>query len=155
MEIIGTRIMEIRERTARRLRVNSPADALRALGRFARKRTEHFLVLTLTAAHDVIGVRIVSVGILNASPAHPREVFWWAISDNAQALIVAHNHPSGNCTPSEEDRRMTARLQEAGRLMGIEVLDHIIVGPRGYFSFQEESVGAPLTGSCTLGPART
>ena len=129
--------MEIRERRARRIRVTSPADAAHALRAYARKRTEHFLVLTLSAAHEVLGVRIVSIGILNSSPVHPREVFWWAIRDNAQSVIIAHNHPSGNCEPSAEDREMTARLKEAGKLMGIEVLDHIIFGARGYYSFQE------------------
>lgn len=129
--------MEIRERRARRIRVACPADAVRALRAYARKRTEHFLVLTLSAAQEVLGVRIVSIGILNSSPVHPREVFWWAIRDNAQSVIIAHNHPSGNCEPSAEDREMTARLKEAGKLMGIEVLDHIIFGARGYYSFQE------------------
>ena len=123
--------MELRERRTKRVRIGSPADAFLALRPFARKRTEHFLVLTLSAALEVIGIRIVAIGILTSSPVHPREVFWWAIQDNAQAVIVAHNHPSGVCEPSAEDRDMTARLREAGRLMGIEVLDHIIFSPRG------------------------
>jgi DNA repair protein RadC len=137
VEIVATRIMEVRERKARRVRIGSPADAVRALCPYARKRTEHFLVLTLSAVHEVIGIRIVSIGTLNSSPVHPREVFWWAIRDNAQSVIVAHNHPSGICDPSAEDREMTVRLGEAGKLMGIEVLDHIIFSARGYYSFQE------------------
>jgi DNA repair protein RadC len=142
VEIIATRIMELRERRTKRVRVGSPADAFLALRPFARKRTEHFLVLTLSAALEVIGIRIVAIGILNSSPVHPREVFWWAIQDNAQAVIVAHNHPFGVCEPSAEDRDMTVRLRQAGRLMGIEVLDHIIFSPRGYFSFQEHAAGS-------------
>jgi DNA repair protein RadC len=142
------------------MRVGSPADAVRALRPYARKRMEHFLVLTLSAVHEILGIRIVSIGILDSSPVHPREVFWWAIRDNAQSVIVAHNHPSGNCAPSEEDREMTARLKEAGKLMGIEVLDHIIFGARGYYSFQEGTMrppaeGAHVTAPCIPGRART
>jgi DNA repair protein RadC len=146
MEIVATRIMEVRERKARRMRIGSPADAVRALRPYARKRTEHFLVLTLSAVHEVIGIRIVSIGTLTSSPVHPRDVFWWAIADNAQSVIVAHNHPSGSCDPSAEDREMTARLRDAGRLMGIEVLDHIIFSARDSYSFKEGGAASPAQG---------
>ena len=132
--------MDVRERKIRRLRISSPADAYRALLPYARKRNEHFLVLTLSAAHEVIGIRIVSIGLLNNSLVHPREVFWWAIRDNAESVIAAHNHPSGDMEPSAEDREMTARLMQAGNIMGIRVLDHIIFGRKGYYSCQEGAV---------------
>jgi DNA repair protein RadC len=132
--------MEVWERKIPRLRICSSSDAYRALHPYAHKRTEHFLVLTLSAIHEVIGIRIVSAGLLNSSLAHPREVFWWAIKDNAESVIVAHNHPSDNLEPSAEDREMTVRLMQAGTLMGIQVLDHIIFGRKGYYSSQAEKI---------------
>lgn len=92
------------------------------------KPKEHFVVIALNARRESLGVVIVSVGTLSASLVHPREVFAPALLLNAAALIVAHNHPSGDPSPSAEDREVTRRLQRAGELMGVPVVDHVIVG---------------------------
>jgi DNA repair protein RadC len=103
---------------------------------------EHFVVLLLDQKNQVIGIHTVSVGSLTASIVHPREVYKVAILRNAAAIICGHNHPSGDCQPSREDRALTARLVEAGKLLGIAVLDHVIIGDgtSSYFSFADEGL---------------
>jgi DNA repair protein RadC len=98
---------------------------------------ERFLVLLLDGRHRVLGEATVSQGTLTASLVHPREVFGPAIRRSAAALVLVHNHPSGDPAPSAEDRSVTARLREAGELLGIRVVDHVIVAERGYHSFDE------------------
>lgn len=118
-------------------------DAYDALRPYGMKDQEYFLVLILDGAHRVTEVVEVSKGILNKTVVHPREVFRAAIKANAAAIIIAHNHPSGQLVPSEEDCGLTKRLGQAGEVVGIAVLDHIILGHSGYFSFLES--GKPLT----------
>jgi DNA repair protein RadC len=102
---------------------------------------EHFVVLFLNRKNKIVGLHTVSVGSLTASVVHPREVFKAAILANCSAIVAGHNHPSGNPQPSQEDRVLTTRLAEAGRLLGIQLLDHIIVGDeRQYFSFADEGL---------------
>jgi DNA repair protein RadC len=103
---------------------------------------EHFVVLLLDRKNQLIGINTVSIGSLTASVVHPREVYKVAILSNAAAIICAHNHPSGDPQPSQEDRALTARLVVAGKLLGIDVLDHIIVGDESkrYFSFADEGL---------------
>ena len=102
---------------------------------------EHFVVLLLNQKNRVIGVHTVSVGSLSASVVHPRETFKAAILANAAAIICGHNHPSGDCQPSREDRAITTRLVESGKLLGISVLDHVIIGDENkYFSFADEGL---------------
>jgi DNA repair protein RadC len=115
--------------------ITSPADAYQAVKRFAKKRQKHFLVLTLNAVYEVIRRYVMTVGLVNRTLVHPREVFFPAIRNNAVAIVAAHNHPSGNVTPSPEDNVTTGLLQRAGELLGIPVLDHIIIGKHGYYSF--------------------
>ena len=103
---------------------------------------ESFFVLLLDARHRVLGFRVVSTGSLQSAPVHPREVFVTAIREGAAALVIAHNHPSGDPTPSPEDRAVTERLREVGELVGIEVLDHVVVGEERFFSFADESFHA-------------
>lgn len=105
--------------------------------RLGQERRESFHVLLLDARHRLIGEEVVSIGTLTASLVHPREVFREAIRAAAAALLVVHNHPSGDPTPSAEDRRVTDRLRSAGELLGIRVVDHVIVSPGGHFSFRE------------------
>jgi len=119
-------------------KISNPADAYKTLTRYHRKRKEHFLVLTLDGNHNVIRVIIVSIGIANRTLVHPREVFIPAIKDNSCAIILAHNHPSGNIEPSLEDKEITTRLCKAGEILGISVLDHMIITKNGYYSFLEE-----------------
>jgi DNA repair protein RadC len=102
---------------------------------------EHFVVMLLGQKNQVIGLHTVSIGSLTASIVHPRECFTPAILCNAASIICGHNHPSGDCQPSREDRALTQRLVEAGKLLGISVLDHIIIGGEGrYFSFADENL---------------
>ncbi len=101
---------------------------------------EHFVVMMLTSSKAIIGVETISIGTLNNSLVHPREVFKQAIRNSASTVILAHNHPSGDCTPSGEDIRITKRLVEAGKIIGIEVIDHVIVGEDSYYSFCENGL---------------
>lgn len=103
---------------------------------------EEFVALLLNARHRVTHAHIISRGSLNGTTVHPREVFKAAVLANAHALVVGHNHPSGDCQESKEDKAITQRLREAGTLLGIEVLDSIIVTPHGaYYSFSDGQVG--------------
>ena len=99
---------------------------------------EQFLVACLDAKHAIIGVNVVSIGSLTLSIVHPREVFKAAILLNSAAIICAHNHPSGDPAPSAEDRVLTTRLREAGDLIGITILDHIILGEDRIYSFADQ-----------------
>jgi DNA repair protein RadC len=101
------------------------------------ERRESFFVLLLDGRHRILSFRVVSTGSLQSSVVHPREVFAPAIREGAAAIVVAHNHPSGDPTPSAEDRDVTERLREVGQLVGIEVLDHVVVGVERYFSFAD------------------
>jgi DNA repair protein RadC len=106
--------------------------------RLADEPVEVFCVLCLTTKSDLIAYHEISRGSLNASIVHPREVFKPAVLSNAAAVIISHNHPSGDPTPSPEDLVITRRLREAGRLMGIEVVDHIVIGQQGrFYSYQQ------------------
>lgn len=98
---------------------------------------EYLLVLSVDSKGRPLAVEIVSIGTVNATLAEPREIFKHAILANAAGIILAHNHPSGDCTPSEEDTVMTERVKEAGKLLSIQLKDHVIIGD-GYFSFYEE-----------------
>jgi DNA repair protein RadC len=101
---------------------------------------EQFRIVLLDAKNHVLGVRVVSVGSLSSSIVHPREIFKEAIARSSAAIILVHNHPSGDPTPSREDVEVTRRLVEAGRLLGIEVLDHVVVGDNKYVSFKEKGI---------------
>ncbi|HBE45050.1 MAG TPA: hypothetical protein DDW17_06280 [Deltaproteobacteria bacterium] len=104
------------------------------------KAKEHFKLILLNSRNRVIAVNHISTGTLTASLVHPREVFKEAIRHSVASVIIAHNHPSGDPEPSEEDVRMTKKLVEAGKLLGIEVLDHVIIGRNRPFSFKEKGM---------------
>lgn len=99
---------------------------------------EHFVMLSLSTKNKVIGVHTIFVGSLNASIVHPREVFQRALLNNAASIMVFHNHPSGDTTPSPEDISVTERLEKAGEIMGIHLLDHIIIGENGKYTSLKE-----------------
>ena len=103
-------------------------------------KKEHFVVLCLNARRQLTHQETVSIGTLSASLVHPREVFSPAISAAAAAVVVIHNHPSGDPTPSAEDRDVTRRLQRAGELLGIPLADHVVVSATGFFSFREHGL---------------
>ena len=107
--------------------VDSPEKAVALLANIRDKKQEHFVCLTLDGANRLIAQRVVTIGTLTASLVHPREVFADAITDRAAGIIVAHNHPSGSLEISQADRDVTDRLTEAGKLLGITLIDHIVV----------------------------
>jgi DNA repair protein RadC len=120
--------------------ISSPADVDGLLrGRIANRDREYFVVLLLNTKNEVIEMPTISVGTLSASLVHPREVFKPAIKASAASVILAHNHPSGKVEPSREDREVTRRISGAAQIVGIEVLDHVILGD-GYFSMKEHGM---------------
>ena len=130
-----------RRRFARELLVIQKAqDALPLIMHVADKKQEHFICLSLNGANEVIGNRVVTVGLLNYSQVHPREVFADVISDRAASVILAHNHPSGVLKPSPEDITLNQQMVEAGKILGISVLDHIIITKKAYLSFKGEGL---------------
>ncbi len=122
------------------VKISSAQDVLPLISDLIEKRQEHFLCISLNGANEVIEKRIVTVGLLNMSPVHPREVFADVIVDRAAAVIFAHNHPSGDLQPSDADLKMHEQLMDAGNILGIRVLDQIIISRRGYLSFKEEGI---------------
>ncbi|MDP3048583.1 MAG: DNA repair protein RadC [Thermodesulfovibrionales bacterium] len=104
------------------------------------KAKEHFKLILLNTRNKIIGISTVSIGSLNASIVHPREVFKDAIMHSAYSVVLAHNHPSGDTEPSEDDLMITKRLVEAGKILDIKVTDHIIITKNGYFSFKEKNL---------------
>ena len=138
--------MYVRELSKRRYRgkppapIRGPDDVIRLLPKLRRETREHFVVVLLNARHEAIGIETVSIGSLNASIVHPREVFRPAIIQSAASVVLAHNHPSGDPEPSEEDLTITKRLVEVGELVGIGVLDHVIVAARGVVSFRARNL---------------
>jgi DNA repair protein RadC len=119
------------------LKITTPADVLPLIRHFGDRKQEHFLSVTINGANEVINVRVVSIGLVDRSPVHPREVFADGLFDRASGIIVAHNHPAGNLEPSEGDKDVTHQLRQAGEIMGIHLLDHIIFNRTSYYSFLE------------------
>lgn len=112
--------------------IDSPEAAVSQLANIRDKKQEYFVCLTLDGANRLIAKRIVTIGTLTASHVHPREVFADAIADRAASVIVAHNHPSGSLEPSNADIEVTTRLKDAGKLLGIPLLDHVIVTAKSF-----------------------
>ena len=121
-------------------RITDASDVYRELCKYADRSQEYFLTITLDGASHIINTRTVFIGTLNQSLVHPREVFADAIADRAAGLIIAHNHPSGTCEPSRADIQITQRLKEVAKLVGIELLDHVILTKEGYYSFSDEGM---------------
>lgn len=125
-------------RPATRLRFDAPRDvASYLLPQFGARSVEQFGVVLLDTKHRLLRTTLVSIGTLDSSPAHPREVFREATAASAAAVVLFHNHPSGDPTPSPDDCELTSRLLQAGHIIGIKVLDHIILADTKYFSFKE------------------
>ena len=118
-------------------RIETPADLLPHVRHYADRKQEHFLCASINGANEILNIRVVSIGLIDRSPVHPREVFADALADRAAAIIVAHNHPSGGVEPSGSDIHITAQLRAAGSILGNELLDHIIFNRVDYFSFLE------------------
>lgn len=121
--------------------LKTSAEVYRAFGeRFQRRDREEFLVIPLDGKNRAMGFHVVSVGTLTASLVHPREVYKLAILANAAAIILVHNHPSGDPTPSAEDIAITQRLKDAGEILGIRILDHVVIGDGRYVSFCDDGI---------------
>jgi DNA repair protein RadC len=119
--------------------IRSPEDGYKLMKHFLGDLDrEAFIVISLDTKNQPVSINICHIGSLNASIVHPREVMKTAILSNAASIMVGHNHTSGNCTPSPEDIEVTKRLVEAGKIIGIELLDHIIVGDDNYGSLKEK-----------------
>jgi DNA repair protein RadC len=119
------------------VKISFPADVIPLISHYADRKQEHFLCISLNGANEVINSRVVSVGLVNKTQVHPREVFADPITDRASSIIVAHNHPSGELIPSKEDIQVTKQLQSSGEILGIRLADHIIFNKKGYYSFLE------------------
>lgn len=117
------------------IRIRQAKDILPLISHLADRKQEHFICISLNGAHEVIATRVITIGLVNATQVHPREVFSDPICDRASAIIVAHNHPSGQLEASCADRVVTKNLKEAGELLGIKLLDHIIFTQNGFYSF--------------------
>ncbi|KCZ72187.1 DNA replication and repair protein RadC [Candidatus Methanoperedens nitroreducens] len=119
-------------------KINSPEDVYRRIyPRMREQKKENFIELCLDTKNQIIKEEIISIGSLNANIVHPREVFKAALAVSAAHIILAHNHPSGDPTPSREDIEITKKLIEAGKIIGIDVLDHVIIGDGRHFSMRE------------------
>jgi len=118
----------------------TPKDVWNELKDIRDNKKEHFVIFFLDARNQEIKREIISVGSLNANLVHPREVFEPAVRHLAAQIILAHNHPAGDAEPSEDDLKITKRLSEAGKILDIELIDHIIVTKNNYFSFKENNL---------------
>ncbi|GBC62747.1 JAB domain-containing protein [Desulfonema ishimotonii] len=135
-------IMAALEFSRRRIRpegtkISSPADVLPLLRHYADRKQEHLICLTLNGGNEVIATRVITIGLLNRTQIHPREVFADAVTDRAAAIVLAHNHPSGNVSPSSDDHAVTRRIRDSGEVLGIPLLDHLVFTLKGYYSFKE------------------
>jgi DNA repair protein RadC len=135
---LGRRLYGTRDK-----KISSPGDVWPVVSHWADRKQERFICCSLNGAHELVATRVVSVGLVNKTVVHPREVFADPITDRACAVVVAHNHPSGRLEPSPEDREITRRLKEAGDTLGLALLDHIIFSREGYYSFVEHGLLEP------------
>jgi DNA repair protein RadC len=119
------------------MRIKKPVDIFTLVRHYADRKQERFISLSLNGAHEVLAVRVVTIGLVNKTIVHPREVFADLIQDRAAAFCVAHNHPSGQLASSPEDDDITDRLQDAAKILGLHFVDHIIFSQTAWWSFRE------------------
>jgi DNA repair protein RadC len=130
---LSSRLLDGNRRTVR-----DTGDVIPLISSLAGKKQEYFISITLNGGNRLISKRVITIGLLDQALVHPREVFAEAIRERAAKVIVAHNHPAGDNSPSKEDVKVTENLAQAASILGIEFLDHIIITDTGYFSFREE-----------------
>ncbi len=123
-----------------RIKVTSSEIVYEELKEYSMAKQEHFIVCYLDGSNHIIENRIITIGTLNQSLVHPRKVFAPAIEKRASSIIIAHNHPSSILEPSDEDIQVTKRLKDASKILGIELLDHIILTEDGFLSFRNEDL---------------
>jgi DNA repair protein RadC len=124
-----------------KVRIRSTEDAVSQLKEFAEKKQEYLVVLYLNARHELMQKEIIGIGSLNSMVITPKEIYSPALLSPCAAIIAAHNHPSGDPNPSDDDIQFTQRVHEAGEILGIPLTDHIIIAKSSYFSFRENKVG--------------
>jgi DNA repair protein RadC len=120
-------------------RIRTPEDIFNVVRHYADRRQERFICASLNGAHEILAVRVVTIGLVNRTIVHPREVFADPLSDRSCAVFVSHNHPSGDLRPSGEDDDITKSLIKAGELLGIRFLDHLIFSETAYFSYRQNN----------------
>lgn len=135
---LGSRLFK--EKSEKEVYINSAQDVVKEVEHIKENKKENFVVLYLDARNKLIYKDTVSIGILNSSLVHPREVFEPAVRHLAAQIVLAHNHPSGDSEPSEDDFLLTKKLVESGKILGIEVTDHIIVTKDNFFSFKNKGI---------------
>lgn len=136
--LAAVRELILRKAATKAIRIRRIEDCLPLVAFIAPRRQEHLVCVSLSGGGDVIGTRVVTVGLIDSVPVHPREVFAEALAERASAVILAHNHPSGSAKPSREDIRLTRRLREAGTLLGVELLDHLILAGDRFTSMRRK-----------------
>ncbi len=120
--------------------ITTPTDIFNEIRHYYTEEVEKLIVIALNGAHEVISSKVVSMGLINKTVVHPREVFADALKNRAVAIVIAHNHPSRNTEPSEEDKLVTSRIAKAGEILGIRVLDHLVFSDEHYYSFLEHGL---------------
>ena len=129
-----------RNRKTQPVTIHTCNDLYREVRHYAGREQEHLIVIMMNGACEVIHTCVATVGLVNKTLVHPREVFSEAIAMRAAYICIAHNHPSGNIMPSDEDKAVTSRLKKAGRILGIQVVDHLIITKDSYYSFLEHGI---------------
>jgi DNA repair protein RadC len=122
-----------------KVRIKTPQDIFDVVRHYANRRQERFISISLNGAHEVMAVRVVTVGLVNRTMVHPREVFADPLSDHCCAVCVCHNHPSGELEPSPEDDSITIKLEAAAEVLGIRFLDHLIFSEKSFYSYRKEN----------------
>lgn len=116
--------------------INKPSDIFDRIKHFGNKKQEYFITISLNTSHQIISIRVVTIGIVNRTIIHPREIFSDILIDRATAFCIAHNHPSGSPNPSPEDDDITKRVKDSSEILGIHLLDHIIFTPESFYSYK-------------------
>ena len=141
INIVTIKMEKVKSMLVENKKIISPKEVYKIVSEYLNGvDREHLVLLTLDTKNCINSITTVSIGSLNTSIVHPREVFKTAIISNASSIILAHNHPSGDPTPSKEDINITDRIKESGKILGIDLLDHLIIGDDSYISLKEKGI---------------
>lgn len=141
INIVTIKMEKVKSMLVENKKVTSPKEVYKIIAEYLKGvDREHLVLITLDTKNVITSITTISIGSLNTSIVHPREVFKTAILSNAASIILAHNHPSGDSTPSKEDINITDRIKESGKILGIDLLDHLIIGDDSYISLKEKGI---------------
>lgn len=140
LSVIAALELGRRKNSFHNAKIKHPSDLIPFIRNYSMEKREFFLVVTLNGSHEIIQIRIASMGTADKAMIHPREIFSEAMKENASGIIICHNHPSGNCNPSKDDIETTRQIINASHIIGIELLDHIIFTQNEYYSFVEHDL---------------